>query len=74
VGVRVEVEAVEVAVDRAELRLGRAFGADHLQALVPGLVGGLLDVLEAAPLELELQVVPCLVGADERRRDPQGHV
>jgi len=72
-GVRVEVEPVEVRVDgRARLGVGQLpVDRDDRQPLVPGELGQRDDVVEAEVVELQLEVRPCLLVADERGGEPE---
>ncbi len=72
--VGVEVQPVEVGVQRDELVLARALDLDAAEPLVPRPRGALADGLERVVVgDLQPQVAFRLRHADQRGRDPHGH-
>jgi len=65
-GVRVEVEPVEVGVERRQLVCRGPLDLDPLQDLVPGILRGVLDVVERARLrDLHGEVLLRLLHSDQ---------
>jgi hypothetical protein len=68
--VGIQVEAVQVRVERRELVVVGALDRDRSQLAVPLRPRAALDVVERLAGDLELEVVLGLLDADQRRGDP----